>query len=198
MSQTPCCSTACAVNINQLAPPCSFSHRSGLNTSSWRMCGTSYNRRAGVRVPLAWLVLLRIHPFWPEMVVLDTQADEVLGELSTLFRGFGKLPPGSVGRRTLDPTGLRLALANLDPKRFAAGRASRDAHLHPARVTSCVSHMLLGVTNPLAKSCQPCAGKPAAGLHRTHTHTLLSHRGDSVRACRCSRTAGGGSVLQGR
>ena len=54
------------------------------------------------------------------------QADEVLGELATLFRGFGKLPPGSIGKRTLDPTGLRLALANLDPKRFAAGRAKQS------------------------------------------------------------------------
>ncbi len=47
----------------------------------------------------------------------------MLSELSTLFKGFGKLAPGSIGKRTLDPTGLRLALANLDPKRFAAGRA---------------------------------------------------------------------------
>lgn len=48
----------------------------------------------------------------------------MLSELSTLFKGFGKLAPGAVGKRTLDPTALRLALASLDPKRFAAGRAS--------------------------------------------------------------------------
>ena len=63
---------------------------------------------------------------WPDTSILDMQADELLGELATLFRGFGKLPPGSIGKRTLDPTGLRLALANLDPKRFAAGRAKQS------------------------------------------------------------------------
>ena len=165
------------MNINQLAPPCSFSHRSGLNTSSWRMCGTSYNRRAGVRVPLAWLVLLRIHPFWPEMVVLDTQADEVLGELSTLFRGFGKLPPGSVGRRTLDPTGLRLALANLDPKRFAAGRAKQRCPPPP-----CQGHFmcLSYASGRYQPSCQElsalCWQACSWSASDTHTHTAQPQR----------------------
>ena len=55
----------------------------------------------------------------------------MLGELSTLFKGFGKLAPGNIGKRTLDPTALRLALANLDPKRFAAGRpAMQRPQLH--------------------------------------------------------------------
>ena len=44
----------------------------------------------------------------------------MLSELSTLFKGFGKLAPGNIGKRTLDPTALRLALANLDPKRFGS------------------------------------------------------------------------------
>lgn len=52
---------------------------------------------------------------------LHTQADQVLSELHGLFKAFGKIPEGSTGKKTLDPTGLRLALANLDPKRFAAG-----------------------------------------------------------------------------
>ena len=87
------------------------------------------------------------------VLILAQQADEVLSELSTLFKGFGKLAPGSIGKRTLDPTGLRLALANLDPKRFAAGRASiRDRpQLHTLSLLRRSLNLLAsGTTMPLA------------------------------------------------
>ena len=45
----------------------------------------------------------------------------MLRELMKLFRLFGQSRPGSIGKRTLDPTGLREALARLDAKRFATG-----------------------------------------------------------------------------
>jgi hypothetical protein len=52
------------------------------------------------------------------------QEDSVLRELMKLFRLFGQSRPGSIGKRTLDPTGLREALARLDAKRFATGALS--------------------------------------------------------------------------
>ena len=72
---------------------------------------------------------------WPDGPCVDQQADEVLRELASLFKGFGQLAPGSMGRRALDPTGLRLALAKLDPKRFAAGSAAacQRSSDHPVR-----------------------------------------------------------------
>ena len=45
----------------------------------------------------------------------------MLRELMKLFRLFGRSRPGSINKRTLDPTGLREALAGLDAKRFATG-----------------------------------------------------------------------------
>ena len=93
---------------------------------------------------------------------MGTQADEVLAELSTLFRGFSKLAPSSVGQRTLDPTALRLALANLDPKRFAAGRAS----IHETPAPPC--HLWSMSLSPLTGALEGHAGNPAAGLHQTN------------------------------
>lgn len=48
----------------------------------------------------------------------------MLRELVKLFRLFGRSRPGSIGKRTLEPTGLREALARLDAKRFATGAKS--------------------------------------------------------------------------
>lgn len=96
---------------------------------------------------------------------LVTQADGVLAELSTLFRGFSNLAPGNIGQRTLDPTALRLSLANLDPKRFAAGRAS----IWEASASPC--HLPPGhVIVPHALSLDGHAGNPAAGVHQTDVH----------------------------
>ena len=45
----------------------------------------------------------------------------MLRELKSLFQAFDICPVGNLGKRTIDPTGLRVALAQLDAKRFAAG-----------------------------------------------------------------------------
>ena len=106
---------------------------------------------------------------------MDKQADEVLRELASLFKGFGQLAPGSMGRRALDPTGLRLALAKLDPKRFAAGRAAAGpTSSNPPCRGYKMAQMILGVTSPLALSTKAqCLQTVATALQQL---SLAGHR----------------------
>lgn len=50
----------------------------------------------------------------------------MLKALLSLFHAFGDSSDGSIGEQTVDPTSLRIALATLDPKRFAAGIVCHD------------------------------------------------------------------------
>ena len=56
----------------------------------------------------------------------------MLRELKSLFQAFDICPVGNLGKRTIDPTGLRVALAQLDAKRFAAGASLLSWHQHSA------------------------------------------------------------------
>ena len=73
----------------------------------------------------------------------------MLRELKSLFQAFDICPVGNLGKRTIDPTGLRVALAELDAKRFAAGASLLSWHQHsvPRQAEACLvlpcTHMLI-------------------------------------------------------
>ena len=65
----------------------------------------------------------------------------MLRELKSLFQAFDICPVGNLGKRTIDPTGLRVALAQLDAKRFAAGAPLLSWHQHsaPSQAEACLA-----------------------------------------------------------
>ena len=64
----------------------------------------------------------------------------MLRELKSLFQAFDICPVGNLGKRTIDPTGLRVALAQLDAKRFAAGASLLSWHQRgaPRKIEACL------------------------------------------------------------
>ena len=65
----------------------------------------------------------------------------MLRELKSLFQAFDVCPLGNLGKRTIDPTGLRVTLAQLDAKRFAAGAPLLSWHQHsaPSQAEACLA-----------------------------------------------------------
>ena len=113
----------------------------------------------------------------------------MLRELKSLFHAFDICPVGNLGKCTIDPTGLRVALAELDAKRFAAGASvlSSRQHSTPSQADACLVHLcnqMLMLEAPLA-SISGRATMPGRPLPAEED---LTCRGDE----RCGRGAGGG------
>ena len=98
----------------------------------------------------------------------------MLRELNSLFQAFDICPVGNLRKRTIDPMGLRVALAKLDAKRFAAGAPSLSSRQR--------------------SRCMPCASvRPDGPASKDQQATVwLSCHARALPAC--SR----GSGMQGR